>query len=145
MMFVTIWLAVLEISTGRGRACNAGHENPGLRRSGGEFELLKYKHDVFIGVIKKAKFQIREFEMHPGDSLFVYTDGVPEATGAEAKEMFGEGRLTATLNEDADADPEQLIRRVHDAVDRFADNAPQFDDITMLCLKYYGPRLSEGK
>ena len=145
MMFVTVWLAVLEISTGRGRACNAGHENPGLRRSGGKFELLKYKHDLFIGVSKKAKFQIREFELHHGDSVFVYTDGVPEATGAEAKEMFGAERLTATLNEDADADPEQLIRRVHDAVDRFADNAPQFDDITMLCLKYYGPRLSEGK
>ena len=137
MMFVTVWLAVLEISTGKGMACNAGHEKPGLRRAGGDFELLKYKHGIFIGVSKKAKYQNREFELHPGDCLFVYTDGVPEATNA-AENMFGEERLTGTLNQDADAGPEELIRRVHGAVDRFADNSPQFDDITMLCMKYYG-------
>ena len=137
MMFVTVWLAVLEISTGKGMACNAGHENPAVRRVGGGFELLKYKHDMFIGVNKKAKYQNREFELHPGDSVFVYTDGVPEATNAAA-EMFGEDRLTVTLNRDADAGPEDLIHQVHDAVDRFADQSPQFDDITMLSLKFHG-------
>ena len=139
MMFVTVWLAVLEISTGRGVACNAGHENPCIRRAGGDFELLKYKHGMFIGVSKKAKYQNREFEIHPGDSVFVYTDGVPEATNP-AMEMFGEERLTSTLNLAPDAEPDELIRRMHDAVDRFADGAPQFDDITMLCLKYHGSR-----
>ena len=69
--------------------------------------------------------------------MFVYTDGVPEAANA-AEEMFGEKRLTGTLNERADAEPEDLIRHGRDAVDRFADSAPQFDDITMLCFKYYG-------
>ena len=77
--------------------------------------------------------------MHPGDCVFVYTDGVPEAENAD-QDMFGEERLTGTLNQDADAGPEELIRRVHAEVDRFADGAPQFDDITMLCLKYYGKR-----
>ena len=138
MMFVTVWLAVLEISTGRGMACNAGHENPGIRSAGGDFELLKYRHHPCIGVSKKVKFENREFELHPGDCVFVYTDGVPEATDA-ATEMFGEERLTGTLNQDADAGPEELIHRMRDEVNRFANGAPQFDDITMLCLKYYGP------
>ena len=137
MMFVTVWLAVVQISTGKGMACNAGHENPGFRYAGGNFELLKYKHDMLIGVNKKAKFQNREFELHPGDCVFVYTDGVPEATNA-ASEMFGEERLHATLNQNSDADPEALIHRVRGAVDSFAEGAPQFDDITMLCVKYYG-------
>ena len=136
-MFVTVWLAVLEISTGKGLACNAGHEHPAFRSAGGKFDLLRYKHDMLVGVSPKAQYHVRPFEMHPGDCLFVYTDGIPEADNAAA-ELFGEKRLTDTLNGNADADPEELIRRVHDAVDRFADRAPQFDDITMLCLKYRG-------
>ena len=139
MMFVTVWLAVLEISTGKGMACNAGHENPAIRSAGGSFESLKYKHGMFIGVNKKAKYQIREFELHPGDCVFVFTDGVPEATN-QNEEMFGEERLIATLNQTADAGPEELIRSVRRAVKRFAANSPQFDDITMLCLKYNGAR-----
>ena len=137
MMFVTVWLAVLELSTGKGTACNAGHENPCLRRDNGAFEILKYKHGVSVGINPKARYENRQFELHPGDCVFVYTDGVPEATNA-AQEMFGEARLADTLNRDADAAPEALVSRVHDAVDGFADGAPQFDDITMLCLKYRG-------
>ena len=139
MMFVTAWVAVLEISTGKGLACNAGHENPGLRRAGEGFELLKYRHNVFLGANMRAKFTNREFELYPGDTVFVYTDGVPEATH-DGSDLFGPERLTETLNRNPDADPETLIRSVRDAVDRFANETPQFDDTTMLCLKYYGPR-----
>ena len=135
MMFVTVWLAVVEISTGKGLACNAGHEKPALRRAGGPFELLQYKHGMFIGVSKKPKYETREFELHPGDCLFVYTDGVPEASRADY-EMFGNERLTAVLNQNADAKPKEIIERVHDAIERFTDGAPQFDDVTMLCFKY---------
>ena len=137
MMFVTVWLAVLEISTGKGLACNAGHENPGFRPAGGDFELLKYKHGVFVGVSPKARYQNREFSLNPGDGIFVYTDGVPEATNG-GNEMFGEERTKETLNRDPDAAPEELVRRMGEAVNRFADGAPQFDDITMLCMKYFG-------
>ena len=137
MMFVTVWLAVLEISTGKGLACNAGHENPGIRRSGGSFELLQYRHNLCIGVNKKARYQNREFSLEPGDCLFVYTDGVPEATSASG-EMFGTERLAKTLNLHADAAPDTLIHQVHANLDAFADGAPQFDDITMLSLKYHG-------
>ena len=136
-MFVTVWLAVVEISTGRGIACNAGHENPGLRRAGGDFELLKYPHDRFVGPWRKACYHNREFELQAGDCIFVYTDGVPEASNEEG-ELFGEARLAETLNQCTNEEPETLIRHVHDAVNRFADNAEQFDDITMLCFKYNG-------
>ena len=142
MMFVTTWVAVLQLSTGRGLACNAGHENPGIRTRGGEFQLLKYKHGMFLGVNRNAKYQNRDFEMHHGDCVFVYTDGVPEATNA-ASEMFGEERLRSTLNQDPDMSPEDLIQRMHTSVNLFADNTPQFDDITMLCLKYYGTNNQE--
>ena len=137
MMFVTVWAAVIELSTGRGTACNAGHEHPGLGRAGKGFELLMYPHDPFLGVRKRAEFRNRDFEMKPGDCIFVYTDGVPEATLPD-NQMFGEERLAEVLNEDRDADPEALVRRVREAVDRFTEGAAQFDDITMLCYKYNG-------
>jgi len=136
-MFVTVWAAVLEISTGKGLACNAGHENPAVRRSGGDFELLKYKHGVFAGVSKKAKYQNREFELCPGDCVFVYTDGVPEANN-DAEEMFGEERLIAALNQDPELPPKEMVQSVREAVDRFSGGMEQFDDITMLCMKYFG-------
>ncbi|GEM_PF-1248140 len=137
MMFVTVWLALVEISTGKGLVCNAGHENPALHRAGMSYEILRYKHGMFVGVSRAAKFQNREFEMHPGDSLFVYTDGVTEATNT-ALEMFQEDRLARTLYEVQDKDPTTQIRHVRETVDRFVDGAPQFDDMTMLCFTYYG-------
>ena len=139
MMFVTVWLAVLEISTGKGIVCNAGHENPALRRENEDFELLKYKHGKIVGVSKSAKYENREFELGPGDSIFVYTDGVPEATN-DAMELFGEDRLRETLNRKPGAQPEELCRAMLQAVDDYAGSAPQFDDITMLAIKYFGPQ-----
>ena len=103
-MFVTVWLAVVEMSTGRGIACNAGHENPGLQRAGEKFELLKYRHNMFVGGLSKAKYQNRDFMLRPGDCLFVYTDGVPEAIDANV-DMFGDERLLETLNQHPDASP----------------------------------------
>ena len=134
MMFVTVWLAVVQISTGRGMVCNAGHENPALRRAGGEFELLEYRHSPFVGGIKRARYQNREFELHPGDCVFVYTDGVPEAIDA-TEDMFGEERMLDALNQHVDASPEELIHAVREAVDQFAGDTSQFDDITMLCFR----------
>ena len=83
---------------------------------------------------KKAQYHNREFTLRPGDCLFVYTDGVPEANDSAGK-MFGEERLEDTLNRNANADPETLIRSVYDAVDRFVGDAMQSDDTTMLCYR----------
>ena len=137
MMFVTVWLAVLEISTGKGIACNAGHEHPALRRADGKYELIVYDHDKVVGPLRKARYHNREFELHPGDSIFVYTDGIPEAAD-ESEGMFGEERLTGVLNRHADAEPEELAGCVYDEICRFMGSAEQFDDITMLSLRYYG-------
>ena len=138
MMFVTVWAAVMEFSTGRITACNAGHENPAVcLADNGRFELYKYRHDMFIGVNKKAKYQNRESYFRSGDCLFVYTDGVTEATNIN-NEMFGEKRLVETLNQSPDAGSKDIIHRMREAVDSFAAGVPQFDDITMLCLRYHG-------
>lgn len=137
-MFVTVWLAVLDIATGKGLACNAGHEPPALRRRGENFELLRYRHDFLVGGLPDTRYQNRAFELHPGDSLFVYTDGVPEATSGSGRLFAGE-RLEMTLNACQGCGPEEILRRVKGAVDAFVGDAEQFDDLTMMCLEYRGP------
>ncbi|MBE5827162.1 MAG: HAMP domain-containing protein [Butyrivibrio sp.] len=134
-LFVTVWLAILDIRTGKGVAANAGHEHPALRRADGSFELVMYKHSPAVATMEGMRFREHEFELHPGDTLMCYTDGVTEATNKN-NELFGNDRLLAALNKDPDADVENIIRNVKDDIDAFVGEAPQFDDITMLCLKY---------
>ncbi|MBR1692163.1 MAG: SpoIIE family protein phosphatase [Lachnospiraceae bacterium] len=141
-MFVTVWLAILEVSTGKGIAANAGHEHPVLRRANGKYELVTYRHSPAVSLIEGASFEEHEFEMHPGDSLFVHTDGVTEATDSKY-ELFGTQRLLDALNKNPDAKPEQVLRNVMDGIEAFVAGAEQFDDITMLCLKYEG--IASGK
>ncbi|MCR5566779.1 MAG: PP2C family protein-serine/threonine phosphatase [Clostridiales bacterium] len=136
-MFVTVWLCVLEISTGKLMAANAGHEYPALMRAGGEFELYKDKHGFVIGGMEGVRYKQYELQINPGDKLFLYTDGVPEATNA-AKEMFGTERMIRALNEQKDKEPEEVLNGVRRAVDSFVKDAEQFDDLTMLCLAYRG-------
>ena len=136
-MFVTVWLGILEISTGRLTAANAGHEYPTIRRNGGLFELYKDKHGFVIGGMKGVRYRAYELCMSPGDKLFVYTDGVPEATAADG-ELFGTERMVTALNACADGSPEAILRGVRDAVDAFVGDAEQFDDLTMMCLTYQG-------
>ena len=136
--FVTVWLAVLEISTGKGVAVNAGHEHPVLRRSGGKYELILYRHSLAVAAMDGVRFKQHEFQLCPGDSFFVYTDGVTEATNGQ-HELFGTDRMLEALNKEPDAEPDQLLKNVMDDIHRFMDGEDQFDDITMMCLKYNGP------
>ena len=136
--FVTVWLAVLEISTGKGIAANAGHEHPALRRANGQYELVTYRHSLAVATMEDVPFKQHEFSLQPGDSLFVYTDGVAEATNAD-NELFGTERMLVALNKDPDAPAKQILENVMDGIKQFVDGAEQFDDITMLCLKYRGP------
>ena len=137
-MFVTVWLGILEISTGKLTAANAGHEYPVWKRPGGEYEMIKDKHGFVIGGMEGIKYTEYELQLQPGTVLFVYTDGAPEATNA-AREFFGTERMLEALNEGTDSAPDQVIRSVHSAVDAFVEDAEQFDDLTMLCLEYEGP------
>ena len=136
-LFVTVWLGILNLSTGQGVAANAGHEHPVIRRVGSEHELVVYRHSPALATMEDLTFRQHSFEMHPGDTLFVYTDGVPEATNSE-NEMLGTDRMLEALNRDPDATPGELLDNVMDCINGFMQGAPQFDDITMLALKYLG-------
>ena len=136
-LFVTVWLAIMEISTGKGKAANAGHEHPTLRRKDGKYELVEYRHSPAVATMDGIRFKEHDFELHPGDSLFVYTDGVAEATNAK-NELFGTDRMLQALNKDPGAAPKKILAAVKSSVDEFVGEAPQFDDITMLGMVYYG-------
>ena len=135
-MFVTVWLGILEISTGRITAANAGHEYPALMR-GGQFSLLKVKHGLVIGGMEGMRYHEYEIALKPGDKLFLYTDGVPEATDRD-NNMFGTGRMIESLNANPAATPRETLKNVHSAVNSFVNEAEQFDDLTMLCITYNG-------
>ncbi len=136
-MFVTVWLGVLEISTGKLTAANAGHEYPVLRQGDGRFEFVKDKHGFVIGGMDGVKYKEYELTLTPGSKLFLYTDGVPEATNAE-NELYGTDRMLEALNENTAASPEELLKNMRRAVDAFVKDAEQFDDLTMLGLEYCG-------
>ena len=143
-MFVTVWLGILELSTGKVTAANAGHEYPVLRHAGGSFELVKDKHGFVIGGMDGVRYKQYELQLSPGDRLFLYTDGVPEATNGE-KELFGTDRMLNALNEVRDAEPEEVLKGVRRAVDAFVKDAEQFDDLTMLCVEYKGTLTKENE
>ena len=137
-MFITVWLGILELSTGRLTAANAGHEYPVLQRPGEPYRLFKDKHDLVLGGMEGIRYRQYELTLAPGSRLFVYTDGVPEAANAQI-EMFGTERMLTVLNQDAALSPEATLRNVRRAVDEFVQDAEQFDDLTMLCVEYKGP------
>lgn len=134
-MFVTVWLGILDLHTGILTAANAGHEYPALKPPERPFKLLKEKHGVVVGVVDGVKYNEYQIAMEPGSKLFVYTDGVPEATNSD-EELFGTDRMIDALNIDPDADPRSILKNVNEEVSKFVGNAPQFDDLTMLCLEY---------
>ena len=142
-MFVTVWLGILDIRTGILTAANAGHEYPAVKAAGGKFTLFPDKHGFVIGGMPNMKYKPYELKLEPGAMLFLYTDGVAEATNGE-NELFGTKRMLEALNAAPDADPEQLLRSVHHAVDDFVGEAEQFDDLTMLCIKFFGKRTQEA-
>ncbi len=140
-MFVTVWLAILDINTGKGMAANAGHEHPAIRRKGGKYELDVYRHSPAVATMEGMRFREHPFELNPGDSLFVYTDGVPEANN-EKGEFYGTDRMIECLNADPEATVHELLVEVREDIRKFAGPAEQFDDITMLAFEFWGP---EGK
>jgi sigma-B regulation protein RsbU (phosphoserine phosphatase) len=141
-LFVTVWLAIIEISTGKGVAANAGHEHPALRRAGGKYELVVYPHSIAVALMEGMPFDEHEFKLEPGDSLFVYTDGVPEAATAD-DQFFRTGRMLDALNRDPGARPKQLLENVRQAINDFVGETDQSDDITMLCFSYSGGEKKE--
>ena len=137
-MFVTVWIGILEISTGKLKAANAGHEYPAVRHADGMFEMVHDPHGLVIGGMEETRYKEYELMLEPGSSLFLYTDGVTEAADRDGN-RFGEDMLLRALNAEPDGTPEEILGTVRKAVDKFVKDAEQFDDLTMLCMKYSGP------
>ena len=137
-LFVTVWLGILEISTGKIKSVNAGHEYPAIYSSStGKYEITKSKNSPVLALMDGIKFKESEFELKPGDSLFLYTDGVPEARNSK-DELFGLERMLEALNHSDNFSPEKVLSTVKYEIGEFTQGVAQFDDTTMLCLKYFG-------
>lgn len=136
-MFVTVWLGILTLSTGKMLCANAGHEFPAVCRKGQRYELLKDPHGFVMGGMPDIQYRAYELQLQPEDRLFVYTDGVPEATNG-ASEMLGTDAMLALLNKDPMRAPENLLKEMKADVDAFVGKADRFDDLTMLSFLYHG-------
>ena len=143
-MFVTVWLGILDLKTGLMTAANAGHEYPILQGEDGRYEVIKDKHGFVVGGLEGVKYKDYTLQMKRGMKLFVYTDGIPEATN-EAGEFYGTDRLLETLNQHPTEDPTEVIHKVHLDLKELVGQAAQFDDVTMLCVEFIGPEnVAEG-
>ena len=134
-MFVTAWMGILDLTTGNVQFANAGHNPPLLKRADGSFEYLKTRAGFVLAGMEGVRYRVGELTLCPGDRLFLYTDGVPEATNVENK-LYGEDRLLAFMNQNASIEATKLLPALKANIDEFVGEAPQFDDITMLMFDY---------
>lgn len=136
-MFVTAWMGFLDLKTGLLTYVNAGHNPPLLRRRDGDFRFVKSQAGLVLAGMEGIRYRKQELQLQPGDLLYLYTDGVTEATNGDG-ELFGSHRLKASLDESMTTDVHAICSKVQEDVDRFVGDAAQFDDITMLSLLYTG-------
>ena len=136
-MFFSVWFGILDLKTGVITAANAGHEYPAVGTPETGFELLHDRHGLVIGAMEGVSYSEYSFSLEKEGTLFVYTDGVAEATDA-GDELYGTERLIDALNRVKEEAPEAICRGIREDIDRFVKDAPQFDDITMLCLRWHG-------
>lgn len=136
-MFVTVWLGIVQISTGKMKCANAGHEYPAIYRNGSKFEIYHDKHGFVLAGMEGLPYSEYEIELNSGDMIYVYTDGVAEATDAD-NNLYGLERMIDALNGCPEKTPDALDKYIRADIDKFVGKAEQFDDITMLCFKYVG-------
>ncbi len=136
-MFVTAFCGFLNLKSGRLQYSNAGHEPPLIMRAGKSPQRLESKSGVPLGALRSFKYVVQKTVLQPGDAVFLFTDGVTEASN-RAEELFSIDRLLEVVGHRGDAEPSEVVLDVAANVDRFADGMPQSDDIAMLCVKYYG-------
>lgn len=136
-MFVTAWIGILDLKTGMMTCANAGHEYPVIMRAGQNYELYKDKHTMPLATLENIRAKEYELKLNPGDKLFVYTDGIPEAINKKTED-YGTDRLLSKLNTLKDASPVETLLAVRQDISIFAGDEEQFDDITMLGFEYYG-------
>ena len=134
-MFVTAWMGILDLTTGKMQFANAGHNPPVLKRADGAFEYLKTRAGFVLAGMDGVRYRMGELTLASGDRLFLYTDGVPEATNTENK-LYGEDRLLSFMNQNATLEATEFLPALKANIDEFVGEAPQFDDITMLMFDY---------
>ena len=140
-MFVTAFMGILEIETGKFTYVNAGHNPPLIKRGNGGFERMKLKSGFMLGGLDSFVYQQEEIYLDGDDTVFLYTDGVTEAQNSNLQ-LFGDDRLHNVLNENTDKTPKELLTAVHEAVTTYIDGAEQSDDLTMLALSYHPKTLT---
>ena len=150
-MFVTAWLGILTISTGELVSASAGHEYPVFYRANHGFELGRDLHGMAMGAMEGMKYRNTHWHLEPGDMLFVYTDGVPEANNS-SEELFGVERMLEALEKSKQesgssagkkTDLKLFLNTLRGHIDEFVGNTPQFDDLTMMCVEYQGSKKAE--
>ena len=134
-MFVTVWMGYLNTRTGEVTYANAGHNPPFIRHADGSVEMVKSRPGLVLAGMEGIRYRTNTVQLKPGDLLYLYTDGVTEAADVD-NGLYGEIRLQAVLQQKNVGDVETVCRQVKENVDNFVGDAPQFDDITMLALKY---------
>ena len=140
-MFVTVWMGILDLRTGEVEFACAGHNPPVICHDDGTVEFAKSRPGLVLAAMEGTRYKRQMLKLEPGDTIFLYTDGVTEATNAN-EELFGDDRLLQTLREACGMEPAEICPFVKSKIDEFVGDAPQFDDITMLALKYMGPTAS---
>ena len=136
-LFVTVWLGILELSTGHVVASTAGHEYPAVRKVNGKYELFETAQNIAVAIMEDMYFEDSEFWLGHLDTLYLYTDGVPEATNI-SKKLYGTDRMIDELNKTIGAPANEVLTIMNKSVMDFTGEAPQFDDLTMLCLQFFG-------
>ena len=134
-MFVTAWMGILDLKTGVLSYANAGHNPPALRSRDGDYAFVRSRPNLILAGMDGVQYRKHELQLRPGDELYLYTDGVTEAQNL-SNELFGEQRLLSSLNEAKGMSVEEICKKVKADVDIFAGAADQFDDITMLSIKW---------
>ena len=134
-VFVTVFYGILDLRDGNFRYCNGGHNPPRLVRSDSGVEMLPTTGNVVLGVFPGHGYVDGEVQLNPGDTLFLYTDGISEAQNARSEE-FGEQRLDKKLTSLKQATARDVVNEVVDAVHLFVEDTPQSDDITCIALRF---------
>ena len=136
-MFVTVWMGIIDLRTGHVEFASAGHNPPVIRHANGSVEFVKSKSGLVMAAMENVQYKMQTCDLIPGDMLFLYTDGVTEATNSN-DELFGDARLLETVAKSKDTATSDICKFVKKEIDSFVDGAPQFDDITMMVVKYIG-------
>ena len=136
-MFVTVWMGIIDLRSGHVEFASAGHNPPAVRHEDGSVEFIPSRSGLVIAAMENVQYRQQVYDLKPGDTLFLYTDGVTEATNSK-NELFGDARLLETLAKSKDLETADVCKFVKKEIDAFVQDVPQFDDITMLCVKYIG-------